>query len=293
MALVNALQPIAFSSQLVVCLGLIALIGIPHGAIDHIIYSEGRKKTSIPIFIGMYLVTILGYSICWYFLPVLSLCFFLILSAYHFGQSQFSDVTSSWKWIDRILYFAWGVAVLSALIVFNHNEIIEISALSEDMQVMMPLFDWDLHFILCLCGFGITLAILSFHLHQNIIESHRFFKEIYFLGLILLAFYIFPFLIGFTMYFVILHSLEVMDHEYSFLKKKGVVKSIADFVKLIVPLSLASYAGMAILIYLVVLGIFDISYPLLSFVIISLITLPHSFVMDDFYQRRNNKAVSN
>ncbi|NND07965.1 MAG: beta-carotene 15,15'-dioxygenase, Brp/Blh family [Saprospiraceae bacterium] len=285
MSLVNALYPLDLVPQLVVCFILIALVGIPHGAIDHIIFLEGNEKPSIPRFVGIYLMVMTLYALLWYIEPTFSLFIFLVLSAYHFGQSQFADIGGKNKILDGTLYLMWGMTVLTALIVYNHHEIIALSANSDDMQPLMVLFSIRVQKILFSLSLLSTVGLLIYYYSKERFDLQRFGSEVYMLGLIHLTFFVFPTLVGFTLYFVILHSLKVMSQEYDYLKTKRKQLTLFGFITMLLPLSLVSYAGMIGLIYITYIGIIPISYPLLGFILISLITLPHAFVMDNFYDK--------
>ena len=115
------------------------------------------------------------------------------------------------------------------------------------------------------------------------INLDRFFSEIFLLFLIHATFYLFPFIIGFTLYFVALHSLKVMNDEYIFLKKETTNFKIFDFIKLLAPYSVLSICFTALLLVLSYNNIIGYSVPLLSIMIISVITLPHAIVMNVFY----------
>lgn len=70
--------------------GVILLsIGIPHGAIDHLISNPKIDRKGLGRFLLIYLTLIAAYLSIWYFLPILALIAFLAMSAYHFGQSHF------------------------------------------------------------------------------------------------------------------------------------------------------------------------------------------------------------
>lgn len=92
-----------------------------------------------------------------------------------------------------------------------------------------------------------------------------------------------PIIIGFTLYFVILHSLKVLNEEYRFLKASGVTQSLMGFIKLLTPFSLISLMGLFMLFGLIEFGILNISFGYCVLIMISSITLPHVFVMDKFY----------
>ena len=69
----------------------ILTIGVAHGSIDHLLFSI-KKDISQPLFIVIYLLTLLANVAMWFILPEFALLFFLVFSAYHFGQSQFVDL---------------------------------------------------------------------------------------------------------------------------------------------------------------------------------------------------------
>ena len=115
------------------------------------------------------------------------------------------------------------------------------------------------------------------------INPERLLSETFLLFLIHLTFYLFPFIIGFTLYFVALHSLKVMNDEFIFLKKENTQFSILDFLKMLAPYSILSIFFTTILLSLSYLNYIPYSIPFLSIMIISVITLPHAIVMNIFY----------
>ena len=117
------------------------------------------------------------------------------------------------------------------------------------------------------------------------LDWNRLGGELFLMGLIHLTFFLFPFIIGFTMYFVVLHSIRVMSHEFQFLKNEETVFSGLDFVKLLMPYSLLSVFFTVITLWLSYVGVIPLSIPLLALIIISAITLPHAIVMHLFYKQ--------
>jgi hypothetical protein len=89
--------------------------------------------------------------------------------------------------------------------------------------------------------------------------------------------------IAFSLFFVCLHSLKVMFQEYFYCKEKLQLNSVYQFVRLLLPLTIISLMG--IIFILIVVFKFDkldlIPYILL--ILLSCITIPHSFVMEKFY----------
>ena len=114
-------HPKAFLSiQIVVfVLGMIG-IGIPHGALDHILESGNLTAQVNPFFILRYLAVSFGFLILWLLLPVVSLSIFILYSAFHFGQADMKE----WR-IASINYyknFLWGIFILAIILTGHINE---------------------------------------------------------------------------------------------------------------------------------------------------------------------------
>ena len=84
--------PIAMSTQLVLLAGLVALLGLPHGAVDH---WQGRALVQPHLGRAWWLVFGAGYAataliviVAWMASPPLLLVGFLILAAAHFGSED-------------------------------------------------------------------------------------------------------------------------------------------------------------------------------------------------------------
>lgn len=87
-------------------IGLI-LVGIPHGALDHLVESCAFGTKRFLNFIGLYLLMMGLMATIWMFHPTLALIIFLLYSAIHFGQ------TDGIEWcMSNILSAFWGASLL-------------------------------------------------------------------------------------------------------------------------------------------------------------------------------------
>lgn len=280
--LVSIGEDISISSQMVVCIPFVLFLGIPHGAIDNVLYLR-QSKTNNALFIGVY-VFIIGLNIFfWILSPSMAYVLFLVLSAYHFGQSQFSQYFKNQLFDLKALYFFWGLALLFGFVLFNLEEINGIMNQYEEFEVFSPLHQKTWMQI----GFAITLAVtIGFKLKltlQKTMTVEDFLMELLVLALILVCFYLMPLFIGFTLYFVILHSFKVLREEYQFLNVEREVSSIKGFIFMLAPFTLLSIVGIAFVFGLIHFEVLSISYGYCLIIIISSITLPHVFVMNRFY----------
>ena len=274
-------KEISIENQLIYSSLSILLFGIPHGAIDHIIFFKKRQLTKLKFYL-VYLGLIVGFVLMWHIAPVLSLILFLLISAFHFGESQFEDIKIT-KVLKNTFFFFWGIALLATLIYYNINELANVTAYFDDTLAFEKVYDIKKVTILYYVTNIITIASMILMAVYKQIKIERLLSEFFLLFLIHITFFLFPFIIGFTLYFVVLHSLKVMQDEIEFFKKDNPKFSILDFLKLLAPYSILSIFFTTILLLLSYYTYIPYSIPFLSIVIISVITLPHAIVMNIFY----------
>lgn len=99
----------------------LAVIGIPHGALDVWTYQHRTKNSfsSLGYIVG-YLIAIGLVFAFWMVFPAAGLTLFLVLSAWHFGQADFV------LWGLHKGGWAWGTLALSLILVWHMEEALEI-----------------------------------------------------------------------------------------------------------------------------------------------------------------------
>ena len=108
------LPPINATTELVIAAFLIALFGMPHGALDTVYAQEVYQLRTVAGWIGftlLYLLPILLVVLVWQFAPTLFLWGFLIISLAHFS----ADPSSGTPLMARIFY-GGAIIVLPALL---------------------------------------------------------------------------------------------------------------------------------------------------------------------------------
>jgi len=269
-------SPFIEDIELWVCSFLILTLGISHGGIDNILHQE-KNKIDNKRFIIMYLLAGLINAILWVSSPNIGFLFFILISSYHFGQSQFIEYRLNENFISKLLYFIWGALVIVSLLYFKSHEILE-SQWYESFS--LPLLEFMINnsfstFIFLLVS---TLGLLIYKKLKNEITTQQILIEFYQLVLICVTFKLFSILLGFTLYFIILHSIRVLNHEYLFLKSKVKINNIATFIKLLMPFTLLSIVGLCLIILIISFFNIEVSLPLLALILTSSVTLPHSYV---------------
>ena len=280
----EAYTDISVEQQLAVASLLILAFGIPHGAIDHVLFFK-KNTTSQLKFYGAYLGLILLFLVGWFVEPLWSFVFFLVLSAFHFGESQLNDLKLKRSSLRPVLFLTWGLTLLLTLIYYNTEELIGYTGFFKDTAVFQAVYQYEFLSEAFIALNALTVGMLFVFIKRGSFDWNRLGGELFLLALIHLTFFLFPFIIGFTMYFVVLHSLRVMSQEFQFLKKEEDAFSFRDFLRLLMPYSLLSVFFTMVTFWLSWIDFIPVSIPLLALIIISTITLPHAVVMHLFYKQ--------
>src|SRR6056297_3409000 len=89
-----ALPGLVLQVQLLLVVGMILFIGIPHGATDYLIFQSlsqpmwgSREMTH---FYFNYVLLMGSYALLWWLTPTAALVVFIAISIYHFGQSNWN-----------------------------------------------------------------------------------------------------------------------------------------------------------------------------------------------------------
>ncbi len=267
--------------QLLFSFPLILVLGLPHGAIDNVLFLRNTNKRNTQ-FILAYVTMVGAYVALWFLSPTTAYILFLLFSAYHFGQSQFSHYVKRSGLLLKLLYFCWGTALLSGLVYLNQSDITAISTSINFMNIDV-VHNEQLMFWSLITSTSMVVSLLTFLTIQRVLSTEILAMELLVFFLIQVCFLLMPLFLGFTLYFVVLHSIKVLQEEYNFLFKLKSWSSLLQFIKLLAPLTLLSIFGTIGLFSLIYFEMLNISYGYLFLIIISSITFPHIFVMEKFY----------
>ena len=97
-------------------IGLVT-VGIPHGALDHLLESRQWDTTKLPSFVLKYLSIGAIMALIWSIAPTFSLLIFILYSSWHFGQAD----GKQWG-MSAPLSLAWGASVLIFILGSHLNE---------------------------------------------------------------------------------------------------------------------------------------------------------------------------
>lgn len=268
--------------QQMIAVSIALLLGIPHGAIDHVLFSA-NSRISLQRFVIIYLAAIGLTVFLWLVIPAATFVGFLLLSAYHFGQSQFSGEVRKSHPLNSLLYLNWGVAVLAGLIYFNVEELVDLSGSIKDMSFFVPVLQILKEPHILMVASALTVVQVVLYGKLRFITLEKLLMEFVIMVAVFIVANVFSFFIGFTLFFVGIHSLKMMMYEWDHFKVVSSQMTFRRFLIQLMPLTLVSFAGIAFLLMGVHFDLLAISTPLAILIIISSVTVPHSFVMESFF----------
>lgn len=271
--------------HLVIAAILIMAVGVPHGAVDHLIFQANTYQKKVRFF-SLYLLAMVAGLMLWLFFPSVAFLLFLLLSAFHFGQSQFAGYGFK-RFIRNSLYIAWGISLLAGLILYRSSELALLSLEFADLGQIYRSLNLEIVKGLLWSSSSLTLLVFVVLLLQSQWTLKVFLKEMIIFIMLHCVFYLLPFIVGFTMYFTLFHSIGVLGQEFEFLKSSLKLKSLKQFIHLLAPFTLLSFFGLFLGLLLVYVEWINVSYFFLLLVFISVLTIPHSVVMDVFYKKIN------
>ena len=215
---------------IILCLCLILILGISHGALDNI---KGKKllnlfgyKKMIIFYLAYILISFL-IIIFWLKFPNTVLLIFLIVAAYHFGKEDTVFSVREKLLISEFLYFLKGSAVIMVPLLLNREETNEIFKILNFNFFEAEIFNDQ---------FLITMLILS--LLSSLYISNK--KNVDLKGLMVMDFFsliilnlFLPPILAFTIYFCFLHSIRhsislifELDNSFKHGLKKFIIKAI-------------------------------------------------------------------
>ena len=245
-------------------------IGIPHGSVDHIIAfinPNARKFDSKLIFYVVYLSLIVFNIILWIISPFLGLLVFLIISCYHFGETQVIGYNST---DNKILNFVIGANILLSLFLNNIVELQEILYILPQFA-SLDLSAFDSVFFLLISVAILMLSIVNFEIKRKV----PLYAEI---TILYMVFFHTDLLTSFALYFGFCHSLPMLMLEFKEFKTDSFMK----FYLKTLPFTILSIIFGFLLYQFNNDLLTSDNLILFVFIIISSLTLPHVFIMKDF-----------
>tara|TARA_B100001248_G_scaffold252174_1_gene228042 strand:- start:2588 stop:3448 length:861 start_codon:yes stop_codon:yes gene_type:complete len=254
------------------CYGLILTFGIIHGANDILILLKGKKQTKKIVIRSTvkYLSIVLLISVLFFLFSEISLLFFVLFSAYHFGEQQWTIFGSNQSKSISLFYFFFGLLIFSVLFLFNKSDVSNI--IFEITKIYIPENIYSAVII-----FSSLCTLLLIILNYQILKK-QLLHQLALLVVMLLVFFTYELLPAFAIYFVFFHSIPSIIEQSDYLF--GDSTKAENFKKFL--LKGAVYWLLAIVflvvMYLILKNNIDFSLAIF-FSFLAAITFPHVLVI--------------
>ena len=254
------------------CYGLILTFGIIHGANDILILLKGKKQTK-KIVLGstvMYLSIVLVISVLFFLFSEISLLFFVLFSAYHFGEQQWTIFGSNQSKSISIFYFFFGLLIFSILFLFNQSDVSNIVFEITKIHISENIYSGG--FI-----FSSLSTLLLIILNYQILKK-QLLHQLALLVVMLLVFFTYELLPAFAIYFVFFHSIPSIIEQSDYLFGDSV--RIENFKKFLLKGAIYWLLAIVFLVvmYLILKNNVDFSLAIF-FSFLAAITFPHVLVI--------------
>lgn len=271
---------------------VILIIGMPHGALDHIIafkaFEKSKNTKNQFLFYFYYLSIMLVYSILWIYSPLAGFILFLIMTLYHFGQADAERF--SLKGIPKnVLLYSRGLTVVG-LILFGSDPYYSSAVIEEVTSFSFS----DYAFTVLDPTFYTLIFALIYPISYFLISTIK--KEMAQKGWFSLDAVIVPLLFSlcepifaFSVYFGCWHAFNHTKTMLNYLNSFDMDVDLKWFYRNTFLYSVLSYTGLlATYLFLKAFGNAELLVALL-FIIISVLTLPHMFVVEKMYNNFTQK----
>lgn len=268
---------------------LVLILGVPHGATDMTIFKAFAKRVSwkgLVIFSIAYLGVIGLYASMWWALPVQAFGLFLIMSVYHFGQSNLAPIEYGNRLAAVLHYLIWGSTALFVPVLLHAAHAQAIVEAMTAFSFPIPQRPQLLTIVWSIIGLNVLAFVLL--LLTRKIAVAVFVRELIHLLVLVQMFFYTSLLLGFTIYFVFWHSLSSAIDQNNFFQRRIQSYRWQHFLWLALPIAATGAFIVLALRYYFPEGL-ELSHKIMSYVFIglSLLTLPHMLLVDQLYKQKS------
>ena len=277
---ITSLLPESF--ELILGFILIFTFGMIHGSNDLMIVNRLSNSNNSKFFniLLIYLFVVSSAIVIFYLVPVLALSLFVLFSAYHFGEQHWEETLNEFNsYLKRIFFFCYGMLILFMIFNFNPDEVVEIIY---EITSYSLLEIYSLEVITTLVG--ILFFLTSYGLYNNSIKLPSVLRELALLLILGIVFKASSLIWGFTIYFILWHSIPSLLDQITFIFGDLEKKNIFKYAIAALPYWLISLIGISIL-FLIFKN--EKHFHSLFFSFIAAVTFPHAIVMLKMFRKKS------
>ena len=276
------------STQFILFLSGILLLGVPHGAADLLVATQtanSRKKLFSKLrFLTIYISRLFAFAAILWFFPLAGNLLFILFAAYHFGETdlyQFKTNTLAGK---AFVVF-YGLLILSVILLHHFEEVkplLQLFSAGKENAVFINWIDANRYNVISVSGILFFTATFIYFLKNRDTVTNDKGQFLIRLAVILLILFNLPMLLGFTFYFVVWHSVLSLNNITTYLRKDN-LNTQSSITKEIVFYSVLAIGGIALFGLTGFMFINSNAVVGYLFLGLAVLTAPHMQIMHDMY----------
>jgi len=190
------------NSSLALIFVIIMSLGVSHGASDSIVIWNAYSKIKIrAIAFLVYLSIVFLGLLLWFQSPVLGLIALILMSIFHFGESDLTYL----KKVSQMMKVSWGFAMTLLPVIFFENDVKKIFDMLVNFEINANVF-----LVLKILTLFFSFSFLFLVYISNVItKKDKIFLFLEFLITLILASFLQP-LFWFAFYFCFLHGMRAL-----------------------------------------------------------------------------------
>ena len=280
--------PFNNSTQFIIFLSGIVLLGVPHGAADLLVASQNasssKKSFSKFRFLAVYISRLFAFAAIMWFFPLAGNLLFILFAAYHFGETdlyQFKTNTISGK----AFVIFYGLLILSVILMHHFEEVkplFQLFTAGKQNAVFINWLDANRYNVISVSGILFFTATFIYFLRNSNSGTNNQGQFLIRFAVILLILFNLPLLLGFTFYFIVWHSVLSLNNITAYLRKNNsyTQKSIKHEIVLYSVLAIGGIALFGLTGFMFINSNTIMGYLFLG---LAVLTAPHMQVMHDMY----------
>ena len=269
---------VSAENQLFIGFAFILSFGILHGSNDIFVLKKILLKSENFSFFKILLLYVLFILCCillFYYFPIIILVLFILFSGYHFGEQQLIYLNNKLETSSNLFLQSYqtlyGLLILFLLFEFHNNEVILVISDISKFRLNPLVITYGLLIIVILF---LVFSVQILKTNSN--NRKLLLKELFYLIVFSILFKVSSLIWGFTIYFVVWHSLPSIINQVSFLYGEFSFINFFKYFKTALPYWLISLFGLGMFYFFSSeLKLFNS----LFFSFLAAITFPHVLVI--------------
>ena len=280
--------PFNNSTQFIIFLSGILLLGVPHGAADLLVATQNanssKKSFSKFRFLTVYISRLFAFAAILWLFPLAGNLLFIFFAAYHFGETdlyQFKTNTISGK---AFVTF-YGLLILSVILLYHFEEVKPLFQMFQAGKENAAFINWldiQRYNIISVSGILFFTATFIYFLHNSNTGTNDKGQFLIRFAIILLILFNLPMLLGFTFYFVVWHSVLSLNNIITYLRKNN-SHTQNRINREIILYSVLAIGGIALFGLTGFMFINTNAIVVYLFLGLAVLTAPHMQIMHDMY----------